>query len=97
MASNFTISSDQKGKAIHLNIYGYFDGTSADELLNAIKWYGKDADRIFIHTDGIQSIHPFGQALFRNKFYSVKSQAARLVFTGKNRKKIMPEKMNLFY
>jgi hypothetical protein len=92
MASTFAIGYDHRGNTLHLTLSGDFDGASADVLLDVIEGYGKDMEKIFIHTDALRSIHPFGQVLFQNKFNLLKNRSAALVFDGKNRKKILPEK-----
>ena len=92
MASNFAISYARKGNTLHLDLSGDFDSASADELLDVIEGYGNNTDKIFVHTDALRSIHPFGQMLFQNKFNFIKNRSATLIFDGKNRKKILPEK-----
>ena len=90
MASNFAISYARKGNTLHLDLSGDFDGASADALLKVIEGYGNNMEKIFIHTDGLRSIHPFGQILFQNKYNLIKNHQLAVVFEGKNREKMMP-------
>ena len=92
MASNFRIVINPKGRSVHLKLSGNFDGTSADELLNVIKGYGGNAEKIFINTQNLRSVHPFGLALFRNKFYTIRAQSDKLTFTDEKWQKMIAEK-----
>ncbi|RJQ63858.1 MAG: hypothetical protein C4530_02870 [Desulfobacteraceae bacterium] len=100
MATNFKIEIEPKGGTLHLSLSGNFDGASADELLNVIKWHSRDVEKIFVNTNGLRTIHPFGQVLFQNKYHTVKDQSPQLVFTGKNWEKMLfqinePSRVNI--
>jgi len=84
MASNFRIFLHRSAGNVHLKLTGDFDGTSADELLNALKQNGAGTRKIFIHTDGLREIYPFGQRLFQNNLYVMNGRSAGLVFTGRH-------------
>lgn len=84
MASNFRIFFHRNDGHVHLKLTGDFDGTSADELLNALKENGAGTRRIFVHTSGLRKIYPFGQRLFQNNLYVMNGQSASLVFTGRH-------------
>ena len=92
MASNFKISVRQDGDRLNLVMQGDFDGTSACELLDVLKYKSKGVDRVFIDTSGLNEIYPFGQDTFQNNLYVLKSQHIRLVFTGKNATRVAPER-----
>jgi len=78
MASNFRIFIHRNDKNIHLKLSGDFDGSSAYELMNLLDSYCSGAEKIFIHTGGLSSIHSFGINIFKTKYSSYKN----LIFTG---------------
>ncbi len=70
---------------------GDFDGASAHKLLNALKNKGTGWNRIFIHTDGLIKILPFGESVFQNSLSGLNNRLAGLTFTGKHGSRIAPE------
>ena len=96
MASNFKISIHRNSDSLGLKLMGDFDGTSACELLNALKENCDGVDRVFIHTTGLKDIYPFGQDTFQNSLYLLKDRPFRLVFTGENASSIAPERNKFF-
>ena len=92
MASNFRVSIDRSSPNIRLRLMGDFDGTSACELLNALKEKCRGTDAVVIDTDGLKKIHRFGQDTFRNNLYQLKSHSISCAFTGINASRIAPER-----
>ncbi len=91
MASNFTISILQKGRNLHFNLSGDFDGSSASELNQAIRANCKDVSQVYIHTDKLSGrIHPFGQSIFQNNFKLLMKKSCKLMLTGKYADKLNP-------
>ena len=91
MASNFEIAIDKNSDSIGLKLAGDFDGTSACELINAIKKVPQDAVRISIHTNGLKNIYPFGLDIFHKIMRSLNCRySRRLVFTGNNASQLSP-------
>lgn len=84
MASNFQITFNRLEDSIHLKLYGDFDGSSAHELLNLLKHNSNHTLKIYIQTDGLKHIHPFGLNTFFKSFQIINGCADRIVFTGKN-------------
>ena len=84
MASNFQIKFNRLEDSIHLKLYGDFDGSSAYELLHLLKNNSHDTLKIYIQTDGLKHIHPFGLNTFFRNFRIINGCADRIVFTGKN-------------
>ena len=82
MASSFRILLHRNSESLHLKLMGDFDGSSAYELLNTLKIYAANVNRIFIHTNGLREIHPFGKAVFQNNASEIDKQPANLIFTG---------------
>jgi len=80
MAPNFRINDYRSKDGIHLKLYRDFDGSSAHELLNLFKDKSDDTLKIYIHTDGLQHLDPFGIYTF---FKILNGHADRIVFTGK--------------
>jgi hypothetical protein len=76
---------------MELRLKGDFDGTSACELLNALKEKCNYADRVFIHTSGLKEIYPFGRDTFQNNLYTLKDKKIHFTFTGKKAIEIGPE------
>ena len=68
---------------IHLKLYGDFDGSSAHELLNHLKFNSHDTKKILIHTDGLKHLHPFGMNTFFQSFRTMQNGADQIEFTGK--------------
>ena len=83
MASNFKITLNRFKDNIHLKLYGDFDGSSAHELLNLLKNNSHDLVKIYIHTDDLKHIHPFGLNIFFRSFRIINGSVDKIVFTGK--------------
>ena len=95
MAANFKISIHRNSDNLHLKLMGDFDGSSACELINTLKDRCKNIRRIFIHTNGLDFIHPFGQRVFQNNFNTLRGDTIRISFTGDKATKIAPEERYL--
>ena len=83
MASNFQILFNRTRDSVHLKLFGDFDGTSAHELLNLLKNNSRDTSKIYIHTDGLKHILPFGREIFNRSLGVKKNRGGRIVFKGK--------------
>lgn len=66
-----------------MKLYGDFDGSSAHELLNALIAHGTNAHQIFIDTDDLDTVHPFGQEVFHKNLSTIIKQFINLNFIGK--------------
>ena len=82
MACNFRILFHQNSENIHLKLMGDFDGSSACELINTIRTCARNANRVFIHTDGLKDVHPFGEAVFQNNLSEIDPRTGLFIFTG---------------
>jgi hypothetical protein len=67
---------------------GDFDGNSAYELLETLKMYGSGFYQIFIDTNDLKTIYPFGREVFQKKLGIFKQKLNNLVFIGENGHKI---------
>jgi hypothetical protein len=88
MASNFKLFLHEAGDSLHLKLYGDFDGSSAHELINALKKYGTKFYQIFIDTDDLDMIHSFGRDVFQKYYGFLDKRLQNLVFIGKNKLKL---------
>ena len=84
MATNFKISARRNNKNLHPILEVDFDGTSAHELLDALKKRPARTSRVFKHTGSLRDIHPFGLHVFRSNLDILKGQSVEFVFTGEN-------------
>ena len=82
MASNFKIYTFKTKESLHLKLTGDFDGSSAHELINIIRDHAKGFYEIFIDTNDLKTIHPFGKAVFQKKLGSSDGLIRNLVFIG---------------
>jgi hypothetical protein len=90
MASNFRISVHRNSNNLHLKLYGDFDGTSACELIDAVRQKGSRAKKIFVHTEGLKEVFPFGCGVFQRQLPSSKGTRVTFVFTGKDAHELAP-------
>ena len=84
MASNFQIYAFKTRDSLHLKLTGDFDGSSAYELINTLTEHGKDFYEIYIDTNDLRTIHPFGRDVFQKNLGSSNKLYRNLVFIGKN-------------
>lgn len=82
MATNFKIAAQKKDGNLYLTLMGDFDGTSAHELLDAVKRRDTHISRVFIYTGNLRDIHPFGLHVFRSNVNVLKGQSVDLEFRG---------------
>ena len=91
MASNFKIYSFKTSDSLHLKLSGDFDGSSAYELINTLADYGKGFYDIFINTNDLKSIHPFGRQVFQKRFRTLEKQFNGITFVGRNKQEMRPD------
>ena len=82
MAKNFRRFIGRENSAIHLNLKGEFDGTSAYELLQYLQTYRRYVGKIYIHTDHLKHIVPFGKCVLLNNLCILKGVTAHFIFSG---------------
>ena len=85
MATNFQLFPHRNRNSLHLQLYGDFDGTSAYELINALKKHGDDVIQIFIDTNDLNNIYPFGVDVFQKNLNVVVKKYRSFIFIGKNK------------
>jgi hypothetical protein len=91
MAANFRVVVHRNSDSLHLRLEGNFDGNSAQQVLHMLAESGFGAKRIFIHTNGIREIDPFGKAIFQENLNTSKKNLAELIFTGDKGPEIAPK------
>jgi ABC-type transporter Mla MlaB component len=85
MANNFKFLSDGTRDKIRLKLYGDFDGSSACELINALKNHRNGSHQISIDTNGLNTIHRFGMDVFKKNLSVLEININNIIITGKNR------------
>ena len=88
MASNFQIYCLKSRESLHLRLTGDFDGISAYELINLISEHGNSYHEIFIDTNNLKNIYPYGREVFQKRLDALKKQFQNIIFTGRNRHEI---------
>jgi hypothetical protein len=84
VSSNFKILLHRNDDNLHMKLSGDFDGTSAYELLNHIGKSCLKFTTIFIHTDCLKKLIPFGLGVFKNNLSNVNAKDTHIIFTGEN-------------
>ena len=95
MGCNFKIIVHKNSDSLHLKLAGTFDGTSAIKLVNSLKTRKNRASTVFIHTNSLTDIYPFGKNVFENELDSLNEQMLSLVFTGEKAKQLIPKNAKL--
>jgi hypothetical protein len=91
MACNFKVLTHRNDDQLHLKLLGDFDGSSAHELLNQLKKSCPKFTTIFIHTDCLKRLIPFGLGIFRTNISELDKRDTRIIFTGDNAPQFSPE------
>ncbi|RJQ54998.1 MAG: hypothetical protein C4530_16540 [Desulfobacteraceae bacterium] len=90
MAFNFKILTQRQKDKVHLFPRGELDGSSAFELIDAIRRCTRRVDRIIVHTGGLKAIHPFGVEIFHRGFPHPVLGRLPVRFIGRNAHQIIP-------
>lgn len=88
MASNFQILPYKTRDSLHLKLAGDFDGSSAHELINALVDNDKGCYQIFIDTNDLTTIHPFGREVLEKKIGNINKRFKNLIFIGEKLHKL---------
>ena len=92
MAKNFKIVTHRNEETLHLKLMGDFDGTSAYQLLSALKRNSNRTSKAFVHTSDLRNIYPFGLNVFHDNLNVLKGKFEKFVFTGENACQLASEK-----
>ena len=82
MASNFQILSFKTRDSLYLKLTGDFDGNSAYELINTLTKHSVGFWNIFIDTNNLKTIYPFGRDVFRRNLKRIKKQIKNIIIIG---------------
>jgi len=85
MANNFKFLSNRVTDRIRLKLYGDFDGSSACELINVLKNYRSGFNQIFIDTNNLNTLHPFGMDVFKTNLSILDINKNKITITGKHK------------
>jgi anti-anti-sigma regulatory factor len=84
MAHNFKMNIHRRIDKLTIHLAGDFDGSSAWELINAIRENLKNSKFIQIDTGELKMVYPFGREVFRNFVSNAKNTRIRMQFNGPN-------------
>jgi len=90
MSTKFQIKHRKSGGNLHIHPEGDLDGSSAFQLANLIRKKYDGKGRVFINTDSIKEIFPFGKSVFQGQLDFKTLPADRLFFKGKKGFEIAP-------
>jgi hypothetical protein len=90
MDTNFRIFLHKNSDNLHLKLSGDFDGSSAHQLIKAIKNHNGKTSNIYVHTSSLSSVHPFGLDVFK-KNCTLYNLTHSLTFTGEHGNKLAPD------
>lgn len=90
MAANFRMTRYRKKNSLYLKLSGDFDGSSAMELICMLAENAGEERKIYIETDNIDSIHPFGRDVFLKNFPMPRQSSRKIVFIGSQGREIAP-------
>jgi len=90
MANNFQMNLHRTIDNLYIRLIGDFDGSSAFELLNALKENLSNSKCILIDTNNLKKVYPFGREVFYYNFLEIKNQRRRIRFVGPNALHIAP-------
>ena len=74
MASNFQILTFKTKNSLRLKLDGDFDENSAHELINTLIEHSAGLWDIFIDTNNLKTIHPFGIDIFQKNLNGIKKE-----------------------
>jgi hypothetical protein len=91
MSTNFKIEFRTSNGNLHLQPKGDFDGSAACELVNLIHDKYEGEGRVFVDTQRLRTVHPFGCSMFHYHLNFGKLPANRLYFKGEKGFEMAPD------
>ena len=91
MAMNFKMLTHRNSDNLHVKLSGDFDGGSAQTLLTLLRKMCLGTSNIFIHTNALRHIDPFGLSVFCKNLDFMKRLSTRVIFTGEKANQLSPE------
>ena len=90
MAGNFNISVTNASDHVRLKLSGYFDGSSACELVHLLNSGGlTNTSEIVVDTDSHKHIHPFGVHVLHNRLHVPKKRKIKKAFADFHRENVI--------
>lgn len=83
MALNFKMRLDRQNENLCLELKGDFDGSSAMQLLFALRHHMRGAGKVIVETDTLSCLETFGLNVFHYNLGDLRRVSKRIVFTGK--------------
>lgn len=82
---NYKLLIHRNGESVHLKPVGDFDAGSARELAETQDLFARRGMRLFIHTNSLNKIDPYGLEEYHRRVSIPPSDSGRVVYTGENR------------
>ena len=73
----------RQNEILCLELKGDFDGSSAMQLLYALRHHMRDAGKVIVETDTLGCLEAFGLNVFHYNMGDLRRVSKRIVFTGK--------------
>ncbi len=90
MSARFHIKHRKSGGNLHIYPEGDLDGSSAFQLTNLIRRKYNGKGRVFVNTEKIKEIFPFGKSVFQGQLDLRTLPADKLFFKGEKGFEIAP-------
>lgn len=91
MATNFHVELRKSNGNLHVSPKGDFDGSSASELVNVLHEQYDGKGRVFIDTNKLREMYPFGCAVFQCRLNPRRLPTDRLFFKGEKGHEMAPK------
>jgi len=95
MARNFKIKLHRTDDNLQIHLKGDFDGSSAFDLINAIKDNLKNYKCLKIDTSDLKKVYSFGRDIFNYNLLDIRNARIRIDFISPNALLILPLDTNL--
>lgn len=92
MALSFRIVMQENGENLDLRLMGDFDGSSACELLEVLKDKAYAVQNVFIHTNELGEVYPFGQNTFEKRASELRGDLRKIHFMGDKAELVSPDR-----
>jgi anti-anti-sigma regulatory factor len=84
MAKNFRVyAKEDSNQSLAVQLFGFFDASSACELINLLDKNVKLSDKVAIDTDGLKTINAFGLDVFLPQMSRLNNTWADIEVTGR--------------
>ena len=91
MNNTFSIESRTSNGNLHLSPKGELDGSSACELTDFIGRHRPPGGRVFVNTDGLSRIVPFGSQVFRRRLAACSIGPEEMFLVGRKGYDLAPK------